>query len=126
MLQQSKKRASRSRNAFEVLEARQLLAAHIVGSSTSYATIQAAINAAASGATINVDAGTYTELITVSKPFTIRGAKAGVDARSRSTSGETIVSGTSGSSGVNRAFYISANDVTLDGFTVQGETNQST
>ncbi len=104
---------------FEQLENRSYMAAHIVGSSTNYSTIQAAVNAAAAGSTITVDAGTYNETVTINKTLTLKGAKAGIDARTRSTSGETIVSNTNG------AFRINAKDVTIDGFTVQGETNQS-
>ena len=52
------------------LEPRQMMAAHIVGSSTVYQTIQAAVDAAMPGATINVDAGTYSELVTITKPLT--------------------------------------------------------
>src|SRR5258708_4558064 len=44
---------------FERLECRQMLAAHIVGDPTVYATIQAAVDAAAPGAVINIDAGAY-------------------------------------------------------------------
>jgi len=117
---------SRSKNPFwEGLETRQLLAAHIAGSSTVYSTIQAAVNAASTGQTITVDPGSYTELVTVNKRLTIRGAQAGVDARSRSTSSESIVTGVSGGSGISESFYITANDVTIDGFTVQENTNQS-
>ena len=65
----------------EALEKRRLLAAHIVGSSTVYITIQAAVNAASTGATITVDAGTYAEKVTIGKTLTVRGAQAGVDAR---------------------------------------------
>ena len=50
----------------ELLEGRSYLAAHIVGDATNYSTIQAAVNAATAGATINVDAGTYSELVTIS------------------------------------------------------------
>ena len=99
---------------FETLECRRHLAAHIVGNSTSYATIQAAVNAAAAGATINVDAGTYDETVTVSKSLTIRGAQAGVDARN-ARGAESIVYAT------QTVFNITANDVTIDGFTVEGD-----
>src|SRR6476661_1020228 len=77
----------------ELLEGRSYLSAHIVGDATVYSTIQAAVTAATSGATINVDAGTYSELVTVSKPMTINGAQAGVDARNniRRSSVESIV-----------------------------------
>src|SRR5256885_4946764 len=67
----------------EQLERRQLLAAHIVGDPTVYATIQAAVDAASPNATINVDAGSYQELVTGNKPVTLHGAQAGVDARHR-------------------------------------------
>ena len=52
------------RAMFELLESRRCLP-HIVGSGTNYASIQAAVNAAAPGAIINVDAGTYSEQVTV-------------------------------------------------------------
>ena len=83
----------------EELEKRRLMAAHIVGSSTVYGTIQAAVNAASSGATITVDAGTYAEKVTVNKTLTLRGAQAGIDARgSRANdggSGESVLTGAS-------------------------------
>ncbi len=108
--------AKRSRTrAIEPLERRQLLAAHIVGSTVSYATIQAAVNAAAAGAVINVDAGTYDETVTINKSLTLRGAQYGVDARTRSTSSESIVYAT------QTVFAVDANDVTIDGFTIEGD-----
>jgi hypothetical protein len=106
-----------------------MLAAHIVGSSVVYSTIQAAVNAATAGAVINVDSGTYPELVTVNKTLTIRGAQAGVDARSnarQSGTGESIVTGKSVGDGISSGFYITANDVTIDGFTVQGNTSNNT
>ncbi len=66
----------------EALEARCLLAAHIAGDATVYSTIQAAVDAARPGAVIDVDAGTYSEDVVIWTPVTIRGAQAGVDARS--------------------------------------------
>ncbi|HSZ54117.1 MAG TPA: fibronectin type III domain-containing protein [Tepidisphaeraceae bacterium] len=103
-----------------------MLAAHIAGSSTVYPSIQAAVNAASPGATINVDAGIYPELVAINKPLTIRGAEAGIDARSnvrQSAANESIVTGMSVGSATSSAFYITANDVTIDGFTVQGNTS---
>lgn len=115
------------RQAIERLEGRCMLAAHIVGSSTVYSTIQAAVSAAAPGATINVDAGTYPELVTINKPLTLRGVEGGVDARTNAraaANSESILTGSVYSDGTHSGgFYINANDVTIDGFTVQGNTN---
>src|SRR5580765_7319716 len=60
----------------EAMERRVHLAAHIVGSSTVYSTIQAAVDAAAPNSVLTVDAGVYSELVIVGKPLTIRGAQA--------------------------------------------------
>ncbi|HZL33789.1 MAG TPA: NPCBM/NEW2 domain-containing protein [Tepidisphaeraceae bacterium] len=114
-------------DAIERLEGRCMLAAHIVGDATVYSTIQSAVYAAAPGATINVDAGTYPELVKIDRPLTLRGAQAGVDARSNiriAANSESILTGYTYSDGTRSGgFYINANDVTLDGFTVQGNTN---
>src|SRR5690349_21176186 len=114
------------RSVYELLEDRRHFAAHVGGDPTVYATIQAAVNAAAPGATISVDAGTYSELVTVSKAVTIRGAQAGVDARFNvrgNAASETILNGQTTSDGRTSAFLITASGVTIDGFTVQGTTS---
>jgi nitrous oxidase accessory protein NosD len=106
----------------EALERREMLAAHIAGSSVNYATIQAAVDAASAGATITVDAGSYSELVTVNKSLTIRGAQAGVDARSnkRPAANESIINGTLYSNGTRSgAFRVTASNVTIDGFVCQ-------
>ena len=103
----------------ERLESRTLLAATIVGGA-SFSTIQAAVTAATAGQTIVVDPGTYTEAVTINKSLTIQGAESGVDARTnvrQSGSGESIVNV---ANAATFAFNITANDVTIDGFTVQG------
>jgi hypothetical protein len=115
----------------EALEGRLMMAAHILGSSTVYSTIQAAVNAAPAGATVTVDAGSYAEMVTVSKSLTIDGAQAGVDARTNvraanDTAGmQSVITGATSSSGVSTAFHITASDVTIDGFTVQGQTSNT-
>ncbi len=119
--------ANRYFRSLESLETRRFLAAHIVGSTTSYATIQAAVDAAATGATITVDAGTYSENVVIAKTLTLRGAEAGVDGRSNTRVGspETILNGHLNSDNSRSAsFTIAANNVTIDGFTVQGNTSQ--
>ena len=89
----------------------------------SYTTISAAVAAAAPGDTIKVCAGTYNELVNVNKQLTIQGAQAGVDARSLTRTGlpatESVVQGNAGTT----SFYVTANNVVIDGFTVQGATD---
>ena len=113
MKQNARQVNRRRQSSFEALDARQYLAARIAGSPTAYATIQAAVNAAAPGATINVDAGTYAESIVINKTLTLRGAQAGVDGRG-TRSAESIISISP------TAVRITASDVVFDGFTVQG------
>ena len=72
----------------ELLECRRLLAAHVLGNPTAYATIQAAVDAAVSGGTVTVDPGNYAELVFVTKPLTLLGAQAGVDGRRATAAAE--------------------------------------
>src|SRR5947208_6596576 len=105
------------RAVIEVLEGRRLLAAHVAGSSDSFDSIQDAVDAAPSGGTVTVDAGTYDQRVIIDRRLTLRGAKAGVDARSGSRgSGETILRGISTGSGRTYAFFIDADNVVVDGF----------
>jgi hypothetical protein len=87
-----------------------------------HATIQAAVNAASAGDTIRVCAGTYNEAVTVNKSLFIRGAQAGVDARTGRTNParESIVQPPGGSNGFT--VDSGAGNVTIDGFTVQNST----
>ena len=71
-----------------------------------YSTIQAAVDAASSGCTIQVSAGTYIENLVVYKPLTLIGAD-------RST---TVING-DGSEDIIR---VTANGCTISGFTIQG------
>src|SRR5438552_10733115 len=66
----------------ELLESRFFLAAHVVGDPTVYSSIQAAVDACPTGGTVNVDAGNISEQVVIGKSLTLRGAQAGVDARS--------------------------------------------
>ena len=82
---------------------------------TACKTITAAIGKASAGDTINVAAGTYNESVDINKTLNLRGAQAGVDARTR-VGAESIINSACSPVG------ITADNVILDGFTVQGST----
>jgi hypothetical protein len=93
----------------------------------SGARIQNGLDAAASGATVNVAAGTYAENLVISHPVTLLGAQNGVDARTRTDTGASIIipgtadpSLTLGSLGSSAVITINANNVTVDGFIING------
>jgi hypothetical protein len=86
---------------------------------TDYPTIQAAVNAPAC-TTIKVAPGTYTENVTIPRTVTLRGAQAGRDARNPRGS-ESVING-----GIGPDVTISANNVTVDGFTLNGPVSQGT
>jgi hypothetical protein len=81
----------------------------------AYTTIGAAVAASTNGDQIDVCAGTYTETVTVNKSVTLRGAQAGVDARTRAVppTQESILKAPGGS------LNIISSNVTVDGFAVQ-------
>ena len=83
-----------------------------VGSGQTYATIQAAVNAAnpAGGDTIIVHSGNYTENISITKSCTIQ-SESGFDTTFVHTTGAD-----------KNGFGVSADNVTIDGFSVYGAT----
>jgi hypothetical protein len=88
---------------------------------TTYATIQAAINAASPGNIIDVCAGVYPGTITIDRSLTLRGAKFGVDPRPSVASARVI--GGAGESRLTAAhnqkvININADNVTINGFEI--------
>jgi nitrous oxidase accessory protein NosD len=79
-----------------------------------YTTIQAAVSDPGC-TTINVAAGTYNEQVTIGRTLTLNGARAGVDARSRSGP-ESVITNACG------PVQIEADNVVINGFTIQGST----
>jgi hypothetical protein len=95
-----------------------------VGGNTSCANpgfndIQSAVTAAAAGDTVHVCAGTYAGGVDVPKTLTLVGAKAGVDARTRSQTGESIISGGPDTGGL----FLHADGIVVNGFTIRNEVN---
>ncbi|MBI2357716.1 MAG: right-handed parallel beta-helix repeat-containing protein [Deltaproteobacteria bacterium] len=85
-------------------------------SDPGYPTVQAAINAATSGDTIQVCAGTYVENVNLAKSLTLLGAQAGVDARGRVATESTITA----AAGTLLTLLTGSAGSTIDGFTFLG------
>ena len=86
--------------------------------STYHPTIQAAIDAATAGDVINVCAGTYVEDLEIVKSVTLLGPNAGISPNSGTRSDEAIIYPVE----TNAAqAYITASNVTIDGFTFNGD-----
>jgi hypothetical protein len=86
------------------------------GPANACMTINAAIGKASAGDTINVAIGMYNEQVSINKTLTLLGAQNGVDARTRSGS-ESVIDNACG------PVQIMADNVVLDGFTIQGSTS---
>lgn len=84
---------------------------------TACLTLQAAVNKASAGDTVNVEAGVYpvAGVVTVNKTLNLKGAQAGVAAQEHAGT-ESILENSGG-------IYVTANDVIIDGFVVQHSTS---
>ena len=84
-----------------------------------FTSIEAAVLTAPAGATVRVCPGTYTETVTLTRPVTLLGARNGdasAPGRNDPAQESTIVN--LGQGGIE--VLPTANDVTIDGFTIQG------
>ncbi|MDP2067459.1 MAG: T9SS type A sorting domain-containing protein [Lutibacter sp.] len=87
-----------------------------------FATIQHAINKVAVGGVIYVDAGIYMEDVIVNKAVTLNGVQAGVNPVSSLTRGAETVVMSATADPINRSvFILQSSDITIDGFTIDGD-----
>ena len=88
--------------------------------SPGFTSIQLAVNAASSGATIYVCAGTYNESVSISKPLTLDGAQYLTNAVGRSGGPESVITGSGGVT-----YTTGATSGTLRGFSLHSSTTYS-
>jgi hypothetical protein len=94
-----------------------LVLADVIEVPGDYPTIQEAVDAASDNDTIIVAAGLYKENIVIDKSLTLKGAQAGVDARTRSGA-ETIIEPDEEEAGIS-IITTDGRVVVIDGLTVQ-------
>src|SRR5205823_6010963 len=88
--------------------------------SVAYPTIQSAVNATTC-TTVKVAPGTYAENVSIARSLTLSGARAGQDGRTRRSGGESVLNG-----GAQADITITADNVTVDGFTLNGPPSPGT
>ncbi|WP_088252982.1 FG-GAP-like repeat-containing protein [Fimbriiglobus ruber] len=79
--------------------------------STTAGAVQRGVTAAANNDTVDVAAGTYAENVTINKPLTLEG---------ESSANTVIEPGLTSSYNTDNVVTVLANDVTVEGFTIQG------
>lgn len=89
---------------------------------SDYATIQAAVDDTGC-ATVKVAPGTYNESLVINRSLNLKGAKAGTDARNRNGNNESIINKLDDNTA---NITITADNVTVDGFTLNGPASGGT
>ena len=92
----------------------------------AFSTIQNGVSAVVAGGNVIVAPGTYTENVTVNQPETIQGANAGINPNTGTRGTESIVTPGSNNPGSGVIFTVTAANVTIDGFTIDGDNSTLT
>ena len=87
----------------------------------SFATIQGGVSGVASGGTVNVDAGTYIENVTIAQPLTLTGASAASVFLIPAISSPNSCAGASLCPGGSNLILVQADNVTISGLTLDGD-----
>ncbi len=85
-----------------------------------FATIQEGVDNVDASGTVNVGAGTYTENVNVNKSVSLLGPNAGVDPNTGTRGAEAIVLPGANDTANGSIFLVSADNVTIDGLTMDG------
>jgi hypothetical protein len=86
----------------------------------TFSTIQAAVNAANPGDTLQVAAGVYQENVTINKSLTLLGPNAGINPNTGTRGAEAIVEPATNDPIGGNVFSVEASDVLIDGLTIDG------
>ena len=94
---------------------------HIIGYD-AFATVQGGVNAVATGGTVKVAAGTYTEYVTVNKSVGLRGPNYGTSPNNGgSRIAEAIILPATTDNSAGSVVTVTASTVSIDGFTIDGD-----
>ena len=92
----------------------------------AFATIQGGVDGVVSGGTVNVAAGTYVENVLVNKSVTLLGPNANVNPNTGVRGPEAIVVPATTDTAAGNVFAVTASDVTIKGFTIDGDNSSLT
>mgnify|MGYP006279419505 CR=1 FL=1 len=91
-----------------------------VNTQSTYATISAAIDEASANDVIEVSPGTYAEQLVIEKSIELHGPNYDLSGDDDNRNGEAIVTFPSGLTDYQELITVNADDVTIDGFTIDG------